>query len=548
MNNINQNQENNKNTFETWWNFEEKEQFDKNFQEFKNKYEQKLKNILPEEIVKKLSGSFELSWNLENTLNSLKNNWVSEKNIKLIYENLSENQNILKEDLDNIFNEVKNFDEKQNLNIKLWDLIWKAIKEAEKTDNDNLFRLAENARKIQQNWNSWQKADFIISLEKEMWIFNNENKKNENFTESSQNLHNNLDLSQEKKSSDLIEKESSQNLHISKIENWKENEQEKNIVQKNLDEIWATDDEWTFWIWWENKEEDIDNKANWEEINNEKNWEFLNILSNLKENWEISEVQFSKVNESFKWLSSDDVKDTFLDFIWKNITSKSRENILQKYKNNDIIDEKNFDKTNFSTDIKWKIDIDNKNLWDFEFMLAENYIYLPNKASSEDFNKEKSINTALDVTTSKILNKASPDFKKINSVLISDIKTEKNLDVKYKLLKELHKESVKEDSKLHNKKDSEKNERENIDSEKENLKKEYKKIKEEISKLQKEKDSPEKKQELENLNEKLEEIIKKAKEIDSSSKEISSNAWNIQNLSWWKNDKSSENKEKTSLN
>ena len=76
--------QNQANTIEVWANPEKKEQFDKNRQEFEDKYEQKLKNILPENIFKKISGYFELNWNIDSTVNSLKDSWISEDSIAFI--------------------------------------------------------------------------------------------------------------------------------------------------------------------------------------------------------------------------------------------------------------------------------------------------------------------------------------------------------------------------------------------------------------------------------------------------------------------------------
>ena len=54
--------------FEVWLSQEKKEEFDKNLNEFNSKYSKKLENVLPEDILKKVSGSFESSWNIENTI------------------------------------------------------------------------------------------------------------------------------------------------------------------------------------------------------------------------------------------------------------------------------------------------------------------------------------------------------------------------------------------------------------------------------------------------------------------------------------------------
>ena len=120
-NNDNNQEKKEKNNFEIWTNPEQKEQFDKNAKDFQEKYSQKLKNILPEDIFKKLSGSFELNWNIDKTIDSLKDSWLSEKSVDLIKSNLKQNVDISKENLDEINKEIKEFSEKKDLDIKLWD-------------------------------------------------------------------------------------------------------------------------------------------------------------------------------------------------------------------------------------------------------------------------------------------------------------------------------------------------------------------------------------------------------------------------------------------
>ena len=88
--------------FEVWLSQEKKEEFDKNLNEFNSKYSKKLENVLPEDILKKVSGSFESSWNIENTISNLKNDWLSEKNIESLKKYLIENKELSSEELKNI--------------------------------------------------------------------------------------------------------------------------------------------------------------------------------------------------------------------------------------------------------------------------------------------------------------------------------------------------------------------------------------------------------------------------------------------------------------
>ena len=109
--------------FEVWLSQEKKEEFDKNLNEFNSKYSKKLENVLPEDILKKVSGSFESSWNIENTISNLKNDWLLEKNIESLKKYLIENKELSSEDLKNIKEEfekklISYFKGNMNVDIK----------------------------------------------------------------------------------------------------------------------------------------------------------------------------------------------------------------------------------------------------------------------------------------------------------------------------------------------------------------------------------------------------------------------------------------------
>lgn len=556
---INQNQVNNS-LEKLEWNTEQKEQFDKNAQIFKQNYEQKLKNILPEDLVKKISGLFELNSDINSSIDSLKNSWISDINLQKIKAYLNQNISLSREDLNSIFDQIKKSDELKNLDLRIWDVIWKAIKEAEKTENDSLFDLAQKARKIQQSWSSSEKANIIIELERalnwETWQIDNlwelENTE-KNISENDIKNTKSQDWQNEKKMWNSQEK------NIWNLKTWETWQIEKNMwtqseendenLKKSLDSNFSMTDEWAlFWtIWWEIEEKWNLNETQENQIQEKidlSNNQFINILDNLRTNWDIDDLKFQEISKKIWETSEIDQKDLFLDFVWKNVSWNSKENILSKFKNNEKIDVENFDKTEFSKDIKWKLEVD-KEIWGLEIMLAENYIYLPNKDSSDDFNKEKSINTSMDVSLSKIINKNSSDFKKTNALLINDIKSEKNLDVKYKLLKELHKKSLEEDAKAWKISEKNKNLSENTEKQKNILKQRYTEIEKEIRQMQGREQSQENKKKLENLMAEKQKIIKEAQSIDRQEKNISQSG-NISSLSSrWEKEKTETLSEKT---
>ena len=527
--------QNQANTIEVWANPEQKEQFDKNRQEFEDKYEQKLKNILPENIFKKISGSFELNWNIDSTVNSLKDSWISEDSIALIKDFLNNDVTISKESLDKINNEITEFSNWKNLDMKLWDLIWKTVQMAEQNENDKIFDLAQKARQIQQNGTIEQKSSIIAELETNLW-------------------NDDLNKTFLQKDPEIQEKQQKQET------------QENIIPSPESSEEFVENDTWKVEIWDYESDSQLEESSlfwNTQEIENEKlynsqatenvwsteekpeskqttdyssiNWEFFPILENLKNDQSITNEQFEKINKDLASASWQEKTDKFLNSIEDIPNSESKENILKRFKKPEPVTEENFDKTAFSDDLKWKIDLD-KSVWWLETMLAENYIYLPNKESWQEQNREKSLNTSMDVTLNKIINNKTNEFKQNNAELIWNIKQESNLNVKYQLLKKLYKNSLLEDAKYGWKKWAEE-----LNHKKSALKERYKQILEEIAKTQKNSNQEEKNQKMQELQKDREKIEKEAKEIWDFEKELGNVEAEVSWLSWWKNDKLQQN-------
>ncbi len=527
--------QNQANTIEVWANPEQKEQFDKNRQEFEDKYEQKLKNILPENIFKKISGSFELNWNIDSTVNSLKDSWISEDSIALIKNFLNNDVTISKENLDKINNEITEFSNWKNLDMKLWDLIWKTVQMAEQNENDKIFDLAQKARQIQQNGTIEQKSSIIAELETNLW----NDDLNKTFLQKDPEIQE-KQQKQETQENIIPSPESSEEFVENdtwKVEIW-DYESDSQLEESSL-----------FWNTQEIENEKLDNSQATENVWNTEekpeskqttdyssiNWEFFPILENLKNDQSITNEQFEKINKDLASASWQEKTDKFLNSIEDIPNSESKENILKRFKKPEPVTEENFDKTAFSDDLKWKIDLD-KSVWWLETMLAENYIYLPNKESWQEQNREKSLNTSMDVTLNKIINNKTNEFKQNNAELIWNIKQESNLNVKYHLLKKLYKNSLLEDAKYGWKKWAEE-----LNHKKSELKERYKQILEEIAKTQKNSNQEEKNQKMQELQKDREKVEKEAKEIWDFEKELGNVEAEVSWLSWWKNDKLQQN-------
>lgn len=491
------------NQIETWASPEQKEEFDKKWKEFQEKYEQKLKNILAENILKKISASFELNWDIEKTVDSLKNYWVSEELIDSIKKYLTEDVSIKKEDLDKITNQIDDFSNQKDLDLRLWDLIWKAVKKSEETWDDDLFDMVNDFRKIQQSWTMEEKSSSIAELES---ILKENNENTQNFQEKNENTDESWEIEvweyKEDNRLDEYDMEAESNDY------WAE----KVVINENTDFSYV-------------------------------NWEFYPILKSLNSNWDIKNEDFDKINKDLASLNWQEKIDKFLSFIENISNSESKENILKKFKDQEIVNSENFDDTVFASDVVWKIDLD-KSVWWLEEMLAENYIYLPNKESWEELNKENSLNSSLDLTLHSIIKNKTDDFKNNNYELISKVKSEENLNVKYQLLKKLYKNSLLEDAKYWWKKWEEE-----LNHKKSSLKDRYTDLLEKIKEANKIADGQEKQAELKKLQSEQNKIIEESKEIEWFSKELSSIDKEVWTTKWaissWKDDKLKESTEKT---
>lgn len=510
--NIFSNQDNSKkNSFETWPKQEQKEQFDKNLEEFSNKYKESLEKILPEDLVKKISGSFELSWNIDSSLDKLKENWLSEESLEKIKSALKENKELSEADLKNISEEIEKNKDIKDFDLKLGDLIIKANKIAENTENDSIFELAQKARKIQKDWSLEEKKEILAELE------NTLNWENSSKLEESkiQKPEAQKEISTSKQQSFWVEEASVWNdkwILEDWFITWDIFSRDK---QPESNDYWNVQIEkrnnffqkWVDFLKWDNLDWQ---KIEWEKIFF-KNSEFSPILENLKSVWEISEENFSKINEDLSWKSTQQQRDIFINFIEKLPNSENKTNVLKNFDNNkEEITEKNFEKTDFSIDTKWVFDLD-KSIWGLECMLAENYIHIWKKENWQEKNKEENINTSMEVTKSKIIKSKSNDFKNNNAELIEEISKTTNLAEKYKLLKELYKESLKEDAKAWWKKWKEEMERK-----KEDLISKYKEVLEKI----KESEKSGNKAELNNLMKQKKQIELEARETQNTIEEL----------------------------
>lgn len=527
---------NQKNYLESIPEWEKLAEIRENQDKFESEYKQKLLKIFPEDLVWKISGAFENSWDIEKSLeNILDEKWFSEENLSKVKDFLINNLEISEENLKEIQEELEKTEKLKDLDIKLWELISKVSKISEKTENDELFEKTKEAKKIQENWTIEEKEQFILDLEN---ILSQNWEKWEDFWKQEKIIS--------QKSQIWIPDENWE-ISVESADSWNDKwYMEETILTWDLfskDKNGESNDYWNSlevqenkesilkkWIniikWEENKESK--NQKNYSEIN----WEYFSVLENLFNSNEISEEKFNSINEDLSWKTNQEKVNVFKKFVENLPNSDNKTNILKNFdEKKEKVTEENFEKSDFFVDSKSIIDFD-KSVWGLEIMLAENYIYIWDKEKSQDKNKEQSLQSSLEITKNKIIKNHSPDFRKNNAELIWEISSEKNLDKKYKKLKELYKESLKEDAKKWWKKWKEEMERK-----KENLIWEYKENLEKIKEAEKKWEI----EELEKLNKQKLEIEKQAKEIQNLIEELEKIAKEV-DLDIWKNDENWVNK------
>lgn len=263
-----------------------------------------------------------------------------------------------------------------------------------------------------------------------------------------------------------------------------------------------------------------------------KDLEDFPIIENLYNSWEIQEEQYLELVEILENTDKKDTKKEIVKFLNENLKNSQNFDKIKNYFNpKEKVDENNFDKSEFAKESKlsWvELDIAT---WELETMLANNFINIwgENKKASEN------INTSIDITLNKLIDKKSTDFKQNNSEIIWDIKKEKNPNSKYKLLKELYKQYLVDDAKFWWKKA-----KTEIAKKKKTIENKTKKIKEQLQEQVKNNKITQ-----EQAKKKFEEIQTKLRKewIDNLNleKEIQKIEWAIKS---WKLDQNSENIEK----
>lgn len=279
-------------------------------------------------------------------------------------------------------------------------------------------------------------------------------------------------------------------------------------------------------LYWESVEQENQNSI--DKLDGDSKY-FPNLKA-LYESWHIDAETFIKTSEKLEEAKPDEELEIFVKVVNNLSDTSVRDSIIKWLENKQEINEYNFDKTEFAKDSKTlNLDLD-KGVWWLELMLARNYISINNVDWTQD--KTRDLSKSMDTTLNEILKNSSLDFRKQNWPLISEIKSEKNLDRKYILLKELYKEDLKRDAILWGKKWIDE-----INRKKYNLMEKAKEINEKINEAQKITDENQKKKELWKLKLDKKLIIEEWKNIDLFEGEI-------QTSYWWKQDKEAEILEK----
>lgn len=294
-------------------------------------------------------------------------------------------------------------------------------------------------------------------------------------------------------------------------------------VDKPEQSISIQDEKWK-------KEKNDSSEVDIEKLDSDSQY-FPNLKS-LYESGHIDIDTFIRTTESLEKAKPDEEADIFLKVVNKLSDSNVRDSLIKWLENKEEINENNFEKTEFFKDSKeLDIDLDAWIGW-LELMLARNYISINNVDGTQD--KTRDLSKSMDTSLNEILKNSSNDFKKQNGPLITEIKSEKSLNRKYSLLKDLYKEDLKRDAILWGKKSKEEHamKQKSLDSKKTDLSLKYQEL---LAQIEKNKWNSEVLKKLEPKKSKIEE---EARKLDAE----------VLILSWWKNDKNPEKIEKRDEN
>lgn len=281
---------------------------------------------------------------------------------------------------------------------------------------------------------------------------------------------------------------------------------------------------------WENPDKPIDNKNNVEKLDSDS--QYFPTLKNLYKSWHIDEKSFAETTKKLDSSKGDEWLDVLMKIVNGISDSKVRENIVKTFDKKEKTTEENFEKTEFFKDSSdLNIDLDKWVGW-LELMLADNYVSVNNSDWTED--KSRDLSSSMETTMNSILKNGSADFKKQNWPLISEIKTEKSLNRKYSLLKDLYKEDLKRDAILGWKKS-----KEEVNKKKNNLVEKAKDIVKQIKEAWNIVDETKRKETIDKLEAEKAKIIEEWKQIDWFEAEVESLAWWEADIiaEWWKKDK-----------
>lgn len=258
---------------------------------------------------------------------------------------------------------------------------------------------------------------------------------------------------------------------------------------------------------------------------------YFPTLKNLFSSGHIDEATFTETTKKLDSSKNDEWLEVLMKVVNGLSDPKVKESIVKTFDKKEKTTEENFDKTEFSKDCKWlDIDLDKWVGW-LELMLADNYVSVNNSDWTED--KQRDLSSSMDTTMNSILKNGSEDFKKQNWPLIKEIKTEKSLNKKYKLLKDLYKEDLKRDAILWWKRS-----KEEVNKKKNNLIEQAKDITKQIKEAENIVDEVKRKETIDKLEDEKAKVIEEWKEIDWFEAEVESLAgWEADIVSeWWKKD------------
>lgn len=197
-------------------------------------------------------------------------------------------------------------------------------------------------------------------------------------------------------------------------------------------------------FYWFNDNQDIEANEN---LDIEEDFPLTPILIWLLQQWHIDMNWFDESIDEMKKMPLDlhyVIIEDVIDWIW-TLDIKEKQKLAKSLETKELVNEENFEKTEYYKDFSTSESINMSDPTDLNFMLAANYLKIPDNKWNE-LKNEKNLELTINIVLNKIINKQSREFRNNNSDLIFEIRKSKDTDDKYLKLNKLFNLSKQKDA------------------------------------------------------------------------------------------------------